>query len=427
MGLACLLEPMDDQHPAAPASDPAPPVTPRPLDPQGSAGATSPRSRRRVRAASVAAATALVAGAAGVGAGYAVGRRTSTSPAPTSATGTGPGGSSFDGANGAPGTVDGWGWSGDVPGTGPTVPGSSEDVTTRASASMLTGLVRVVSSMPYAGARAAGTGMVLTSDGEVVTNHHVVEGATTVRVTVMSTGKTYAAAVVGSDARDDVALLRLTGASGLSTVRTDTGGVSLGDDVTAVGDANGTTGYFSAASGRVTARDRSITTRTDGTASGERLAGLMQISSDVVSGDSGGATYDAQGEVVGMTTAASSGGARVDGYAVPIRTVLRVVDDLESGVESGRYDYGRPAFLGVGLDGSTTMLQGVYTGTPAFRAGLRAGDRITSLGGRHVTTSAALKKAVSDRSPGDRVRVAWTDGSGAEHSATVTLTAGPVE
>lgn len=418
---------MDDQHAPGSGSDPTPPMT-APLDERGRRESTPPRSGRRGRAGAILAATALVAGVGGVGAGYAVGHGSSSS-SPTSAAGNGPGGSTFLGPRTAPGTVDGWGWDGDVPGDGTTSPGSgsSRDVTTRASASQLTGLVRVVSSMSYAGAKAAGTGMVLTSDGQVVTNHHVVEGATTVRVTVMSTGKTYAAEVVGTDARDDVALLRLTGASGLDTVHTDTDGVSVGDHVTAVGDANGTTGHFSAASGTVTAKDRSITTQTQGTATGERLTGLMQISSDVVSGDSGGATYDAQGDVVGMTTAASSGGGEVDGYAVPIHTVLRVVDDLESGVESGSYDYGRPGFLGVGLDGSTTTLRGVYTGTPAFRAGLRAGDRITSVDGRGVTTSAQLKKAVSGLAPGDRVRIAWADGPGSEHSVTVTLAAGPVE
>jgi S1-C subfamily serine protease len=279
--------------------------------------------------------------------------------------------------------------------------------------------------MGYADAKAAGTGMVLTSNGEVVTNHHVVEGATRVRVTVMSTGRTYAAAVVGSDARDDVALLQLSGASGLRTVRTDTDGVTVGDAVTAVGDANGTVGHFSAAAGKLVAKHRSITTASEGTARGERLTGMLQISSDVVSGDSGGATYDAQGEVVGMTTAASSG-ARVDGYAVPIGRVLRVVGDLESGVRSSRYDYGRPAFLGIALGSSTTVVEGVYSGTPAAAAGLGAGDRITAVGSTHVSTSAQLRRAVSAYRPGDRVGITWSSAAGASRSATVTLGRGPV-
>ena len=107
--------------------------------------------------------------------------------------------------------------------------------------------------MKYDGGVAAGTGMVLTSDGEVVTNHHVVAGATSVKVKVMSTGTTYTAKVVGTDSKDDVAVLQLVGASGLSTVTPDTDGIGVGDAVTAVGDANGTVGYLSAATGSVVA------------------------------------------------------------------------------------------------------------------------------------------------------------------------------
>jgi S1-C subfamily serine protease len=259
----------------------------------------------------------------------------------------------------------------------------------------------------------------------VITNHHVVEGATSVKATVMSTGKTYAARVVGTDAKDDVAVLQLTGASGLSTVTTDTGGVSVGDRVTAVGDANGTAGQLSAANGKVLATGRTITTQSEGTAAGERLTGLIEISSDVVSGDSGGATYDSDGQVVGMTTAASSGGD-VDGYAVPIAKVLRIAGDLESGATSSRYEYGRPAFLGVGLDGTTTQVQGVYQGTPAAAAGLVAGDRITAVDGRPVSTARQLRSSITAHSPGDSIRVTWTGVSGTSHTATLTLASGPV-
>ncbi len=289
-----------------------------------------------------------------------------------------------------------------------------------------TGLVRIVSTMRYAGAKAAGTGMVLTSDGEVVTNHHVVEGATTIKATVVSTGRTYTATVVGTDAKDDVAVLQLSNVSGLSTVRPDMDGVSVGDKVTAVGDANGRVDHLSAARGKVLALRQSITTRSEGTATGERLTGLMQISSDVVSGDSGGATYDADGQVVGMTTAASSGGSDVVGYAVPIATVLRVSGDLERGVAGSRYDYGYPAFLGLGLGQTDTTVDGVYPGTPAARAGIGAGARITAVDSAQVSTSSALRKAIAAHSPGDSITVTWTGRAGASRSATVTLMRGPV-
>ena len=268
--------------------------------------------------------------------------------------------------------------------------------------------------------------MVLTSDGEVVTNHHVVEGATSIKVTVMSTGKTYTAEVVGTDASDDVAVLQLADASGLSTVTTDSDGVTNGDAVTAVGDGNGTVGFLSAATGSVIATDQSITTRSEGSASGEQLTDLIEISSDVVAGYSGGATYDSDGEVVGMTTAASSGTSDVVGYAIPISKVLSIADDLESGTKSAGYAYGAPAFLGIAL-GTGTAVQGVYTGTPAADAGIARGDEITSVGGIRTTTATQLRAAIASHSPGDRVSVSWTDSSGDSHTATVTLGTGPVE
>jgi S1-C subfamily serine protease len=268
--------------------------------------------------------------------------------------------------------------------------------------------------------------MVLTSSGEVVTNHHVVEGATSIRVKVMSTGRTYSASVIGTDARDDIAVLQLTGAAGLATVTTGTGSISVGDAVTAVGDAGGSTSAFTAASGKVTDTSQQITTNSQDGRTGETLRGLIEISSDVISGDSGGATYDGQGDVVGMTTAASSGSANVVGYAIPISTVLRVAADLEHGTVNARYDYGSPAFLGLGLHGRRTTVAQVYPGTPAARAGVTTGDTVTGVGSTPVSTAAALRAAITAYAPGDSVRITWTDPSGTSHVTTVTLMAGPV-
>jgi S1-C subfamily serine protease len=409
--------------------------TPIPDDPDGSQQSVAHepqpvrRPRRRLRVLSTFAATALVAGVAGYAVGHtdapassASGPRSTTfAPPDHRSNGSNGGGWGFshwsDGLQGQPGS----GGSG-IQGGG----GTTGDATSRASAAQMRGLVRVVSTMKYTGGKAAGTGMVLTSDGEVVTNHHVVEGATSVRVTVMSTGTSYQANVVGTDAKDDVAVLHLSGASGLTTVRTDTDTVSTGDRVTAVGDANGTAGYLSAATGHVLAKGRSITTQAEGSAASERLTGLLEISSDVVSGDSGGATYDGQGEVLGMTTAASTG-ADPEGYVIPIATVLRVAGDLDNGMPGSSYTYHRPAFLGIALDGSTSTVQGVYAGTPAARMGLQAGDRITAVGSRHVSTSAQLRAAIGAYSPGDRVELTWTGPTGGgTRSGTTALTAGPV-
>jgi S1-C subfamily serine protease len=308
-----------------------------------------------------------------------------------------------------------------APDTGDQSTGS----TTQADQAQLTGLVRIVSTMKYDEAEAAGTGLVLTSGGEVVTNHHVVADATSVKATVMSTGKTYTAKVVGTDPTSDVAVLQLVDASGLDTVTPDQDSVAAGDQVTAVGDGNGTTDYLSAAAGQVLAQDQSITTQAEATAAGESLTGLIEISSDVVGGYSGGATYDAEGEVLGMTTAASSGTSDIVGYAIPIATVLRIASDLESGVTNSAYSYGYPAFLGVGLASGTTVGQ-VYDGTGAAEAGLAAGDTITSIDGTATGTTAKLRSVVAAHQAGDKVSVSWTDQGGTSHTGTLTLGKGPV-
>jgi S1-C subfamily serine protease len=392
---------------------------------------TPPPARRRRLVAGVAAG-ALLLGGTSAGIGYGL-NRTSTSDLGSVSAGTA-------------GGVDRGPRSGTVPdGVGPdwsarpfTAPGVPEQdpsqnglpdsrygvSTDKATASQLTGLVRIVSTLGYDGAEAIGTGMVLTSDGTVVTNHHVVEGATKVRATVMSSGRTYTVRVVGTDAKADIAVLRLVGASGLGQVAVDAGGVTHGEKVTAVGDGNGTVHYLSAAAGTVLAQRQTITTQSSGSATGEQLQGLMEISSDVISGYSGGATYDSDGEVVGMTTAASSGGDIV-GYAIPVRTVLRVVHDIDNRVQAARYHYAYTAFLGIGLTEGTVVRE-VYDGTPAAAAEIGVGDRITAVGGVPVSTATRLRAAIAAHSPGDLVPVTWTDEAGASGTATIRLARGPL-
>jgi S1-C subfamily serine protease len=191
--------------------------------------------------------------------------------------------------------------------------------------------------------------MVLTSDGEILTNNHVIQGATRVTVTVVSTGRTYPASVVGTDPSDDVAVLQLDDASGLRVADFSDEEASIGEAVTAVGNAGGSGGTPSAVSGTVTALDQSITATGETGGNPEELTGLIETDADVQAGDSGGPLYDtASGEIIGMDTAASTGG-QVDGYAIPIASARSLAGQITSGVDSAPIHQGLPAFLGVSV------------------------------------------------------------------------------
>ena len=169
------------------------------------------------------------------------------------------------------------------------------------------GLVDVNTVLGYEGARAAGTGIVLTSDGEILTNHHVIEGATEISVTNVGNGKTYSAEVVGYDATHDIAVLALKDASGLETAKIgDSSKVALGDRVVGIGNAGGAGGTPSYAPGKVTALDQAITATDESGADPEKLTGLIQTDANIQAGDSGGPLANASGEVVGVDTAAGT-------------------------------------------------------------------------------------------------------------------------
>ena len=169
------------------------------------------------------------------------------------------------------------------------------------------GLVDVISTDGYQQATSEGTGIVLTSTGEVLTNNHVINGATSIKVVDVGNGKTYTAAVVGYDATQDVAVLQLQGASGLTTASLgDSSSVQTGDSVVALGNAGGKGGTPSVATGSVTALNQSITASDDLSGVSEQLTGLIETNADIQPGDSGGSLVNAYGEVIGMDTAASS-------------------------------------------------------------------------------------------------------------------------
>jgi len=312
---------------------------------------------------------------------------------------------------------------------------------TAATTAQSRGIALIDTTVDYGQAEAAGTGMVVTSTGEILTNNHVVEGATKITVEIASTGRTYTATVVGTDAADDVAVLQLQNASGLTTATFDTSrSVQVGDSVTGVGNAQGG-GKLLAASGSVTALDQSLTTQAEGYAASETLRGMIETNAAIQSGDSGGPLYDSTGEVVGMDTAASAGGV-ADSFAIPITTALSIADEITSGTGGSGIQLGTPAFLGVevapagaqsgdgyGYGGGTgtsgATVSGVIDGTPAADAGLRAGDVITAVDGTAVGSSSDLSGILKQHKAGERVTITYTDASGQTRSVHVTLISGP--
>jgi S1-C subfamily serine protease len=346
------------------------------------------------------------------------------------------------------------------------------------------GLVDVKSTLGYQGATSLGTGIVLTSNGVVLTNNHVVNGATSVSVTDIGNGQTYKATVVGYDESHDIAVLQLTGASGLTTATTgDSSTVSVGDSVVALGNAQGKGGTPSVAAGSVTALNQSITASDESSSSSEQLQNLIETNADIQPGDSGGPLVNSHGQVIGVDTAASTNyqfggnggfsggnggfggfgnggfggfgngafggdgssgsgssgssgssssasGSATQGYAIPINTALSIAKQIEAGQASSTVHIGPTAFLGLEIANSGQGVQGVglagtQSGTAAAQAGLGQGDTVTALDGKPVSTGTDIQNILIAHHPGDKVSIAWTDSAGQSHTATLTLGTGP--
>ncbi|MGI8761173.1 MAG: S1C family serine protease [Jatrophihabitantaceae bacterium] len=312
-------------------------------------------------------------------------------------------------------------------GSGATTPARSS---TSASTAQQVGVVDIDTVLAYQQAQAAGTGMVLTSAGDVLTNNHVVDGATRISVTVVSTGRTYRASVVGTDPTQDIAVLRLQNASGLQRANFGTAsGVRVGDRVTGVGNGGGAGGTPNAASGIVEALGQPITAADQSGTNAERLTDMIKTSDPIVPGDSGGPLYDSAGSVVGTDTAANASVAST-GYAITIDRALAIAAQIESGRQSSTVHLGYPGFLGVSVvdaNGGGAGIDSVVPGGPADRAGIVAGDVVTAVGATPVTSGANLRDALSGDKPGQAVTITWNDGAGRSRRAGVTLAAGPAD
>ena len=333
------------------------------------------------------------------------------------------------------------------------------------------GVVDVNANLRFLQETAKGTGFVIdAAAGLILTNNHVIDGATSVTVTLVTSGRSYPARIVGYDSTDDVALLQVSGVPRLKAVGIGSSArVRVGTPVLAIGNEGGQGGSPTVAPGVISNLDRTIVATDQSSGLNETLHGMMQTSADIRPGDSGGPLAGADGRVIGIDTAAG-GNTDYSGYAIPIDQAMPIARQIEAGRQDARVQIGLPAFLGVLLpDSSSTsprgqarqelhkagsgsgsgsgsgctsddtaaapasiapaetgaLIDGVLCGTPAAQAGLFAGDVITSAGGHAVTSPRSLTAILSGFRPGSQVALAWVAPGGSLHTAVVTLAAGP--
>ena len=309
------------------------------------------------------------------------------------------------------------------------------------------GLVDVVSTLGLQQAASAGTGLVLTPSGVILTNNHVIKGATSIRVTDIGNGHTYAARVVGYDQSKDIAVLQLVGASGLQTVALgNSSTVQVGNKVVALGNAGGKGGTPSVVVGKVASLGAAINASDEGSGTVEHLTGLIRHTAPIQPGDSGGPLVSNTGKVIGIDTAgSSSAGFQFQGgqsqetqaFAIPINEAVTLAHQIEAGQASATVHIGATGILGVEVmpasqaaangvsAGSGAVIAGTVPGLPADRAGLAQGDVITSADGHQISSPSALQAALEPHHPGDSVPIGWTDQFGQTHSATLVLANGP--
>jgi S1-C subfamily serine protease len=280
--------------------------------------------------------------------------------------------------------------------------------------------------------RIAGTGMVLTSGGIVLTNNHVVANTTSLTAQLAGRGPVYAAVVIGVDPTQDVALIQLEGASGLPTTPFDlSGSLAVGDAVTGKGNALGGNGAPVVATGTVTSLDETILVQDEAATIVETLSGVICFDAPIQPGDSGGPLLNSDGSVIGMDTAGSlntaSGAPATWGCAIPITHAMTIAQQIRSGAPSPYIESGHRGVLGIVVNTGAggTVVVSVTPGEAAAVAGVGPGDVITSVAAIPVASVADFNHVMQDRRPGDDIKVTWRDVHGVVHSASVALSAGP--
>jgi putative serine protease PepD len=272
---------------------------------------------------------------------------------------------------------------------------------------------------------AAGTGFVISPDGVIVSNNHVVDGATNIQA-VFADGTSLPAKVLGRNAASDLAVLKVEGKNLPTLALGDSNDVQVGDDVVAIGNALALSGGLSVTRGIISGLHREVPTNT-----GTILEDLLQTDAAINPGNSGGPLVDAQGRVIGINTAiANPSTAQNVGFAIPISNAGAIIDQLRNGrqpaflgVRSENLDVAKAAGRAVAVDRGAFVTV-VVSGSPADVAGLRTGDVVVRIDDKPVDSAAQLGSVVRRYRPGDKVTVV-VDRDGTELSVEATLSEGP--
>lgn len=290
-------------------------------------------------------------------------------------------------------------------------------------------LVNINTKLGYNNAVGAGTGIIIDPNGVVVTNNHVISGATDISAFSVGDGRTYGVDVVGYDRTNDIAVLQLRGAGGMPAAAIG-GGVSVGEPIVALGNAGGQGGTPRAVAGRVVAVGQTVQASDSLTGAAETLNNLIQVDAAIQPGDSGGPIVNSAGQVVGINTAATEnfqlqGG---QGFAIPIGTAMNIANQIRSGGGSPTVHIGPTAFLGLGVvdnNGNGARVQRVVGSAPAASIGISQGDVITAIDGVPINSATAMSDALTPHHPGDTVSISFTTKSGVQRTENVTLAEGP--
>ena len=260
--------------------------------------------------------------------------------------------------------------------------------------------------------KAQGSGWVYDSDGHIVTNEHVVDGASSISVRLWN-GKTYSAHVVGTDKSTDLAVIKVDAPSSQLHPLTigDSSAVQVGDGVVAIGSPFGL--EETVTSGIVSALHRAIQAPNQFT-----INDSIQTDAAINHGNSGGPLLNSRGQVIGVNAQirSDSGGNEGVGFAIPSNTVRSIATQL---ISSGKAEH---AYLGISIDANATRarIAEVRPSTPAQRAGLKAGDVVTAVDGNTIASGDDLTRAIDSHKPGDAITVKYRR-SGSEHTVQLTL------